>query len=487
MQSKISGQTHKLKQQEAFDFSEQYFNQQEQQEQIGVIKDLAGQAINQSLTLAKPNPLGKPRLDQYYRIESFINQGSQARVYLCNSTDSTDNKQYVLKHYKLKSQGQYEVILQEIKYLQDLRICQNIIQLKSVYLSERSLYMIIDYAEQGDLNQQIRQGMKFDEEQLKIIMIQLLLAIDLTHKFSIIHRDLKPENILLMNQETLEIQISDFGLSCNNDDFKRKTQYCGTPGYIAPEIIQGNEFDYKSDIFSLGSVMYFLIKGRCFFKGINSRERLIDNLRRDPKKIYKSLSGIVSEEGIKLLVQMLSVNPNTRPTAEECLKCLILNRRSQNNHLLSNNQQTDDLKINYNKIVRTYRQGKNQIYQNMSSLISTSPLLNGTQTAELAPSDSVIQSRKNKSKQYQITNDLSKNNLEFTFKKYSNNIDPVEVPEIIKKPEVFDEQEGNVSIDYYDDDKKFLNNMDRLAINEIQDDDRLMCLKNQTRCFRIFI
>jgi len=83
------------------------------------------------------------------------------------------------------------------------------------------------------------------------------------HQKRIVHRDLKPENILLNSKEdgVLDVRIADFGLAVELQEEEKLTKKCGTPSYIAPEVLEGNGYDFKADIFSLGSLMYNLTTG----------------------------------------------------------------------------------------------------------------------------------------------------------------------------------------------------------------------------------
>ena len=108
-------------------------------------------------------------------------------------------------------------------------------------------------------------------------MAQLLLAIDLIHRHGIIHRDIKPDNILLMDRTELKICISDLGMACLATDEAETKLKCGTPGYVAPDVLKGAQFTTKSDIFSIGSFFFNLITNGNLFLGRNGKEVLMAN------------------------------------------------------------------------------------------------------------------------------------------------------------------------------------------------------------------
>lgn len=85
------------------------------------------------------------------------------------------------------------------------------------------------------------------------------------HRKQIIHRDIKPDNILLLDKDDLKICISDLGLACKINDESSINMKCGTPGFVAPEVLKGLKFSYKSDIFGMGAFFYACLTAKSLF------------------------------------------------------------------------------------------------------------------------------------------------------------------------------------------------------------------------------
>ena len=101
---------------------------------------------------------------------------------------------------------------------------------------------------------------------------------DLIHKKNIIHRDIKPDNILIMDRQKLIVQIADLGFACRDDDLQKIKIRCGTPGYVAPELLYKDSATSKVDIFSLGCVFFNLITFGFLFQGRDVKEVINSNM-----------------------------------------------------------------------------------------------------------------------------------------------------------------------------------------------------------------
>jgi serine/threonine protein kinase len=117
----------------------------------------------------------------------------------------------------------------------------------------------------------------------------------------------------------LKVCIADLGLACRASDRDDLNFKCGTPGYVAPELLKGFAFCPKSDIFSLGSMFYNMVTGKMLFSGSDTHQILFKNKYLDTTSIIETTCMHVSFECRDLLKKMTVSNPDSRPLAEECL------------------------------------------------------------------------------------------------------------------------------------------------------------------------
>eukprot|EP00347_Sterkiella_histriomuscorum_P022236 403331192 len=181
--------------------------------------------------------------------------------------------------------------------------------------------MVLEYQEGGTLLNKLGPQRKLIERDLQTIMAQLLLAIDFMHQRNIVHRDLKLENVLLNSIEEgeFEIRIADYGLACEILPGTLNYQKCGTPSYIAPEVLDGTGYTTKSDLFGVGSIMYNLITGKFLFHSNNVKDLLILNRECNLQHVSEHIKDI-SDLGRDLLIKLLYKNPNQRLNAKQALQ-----------------------------------------------------------------------------------------------------------------------------------------------------------------------
>ena len=186
--------------------------------------------------------------------------------------------------------------------------CPFIVNIKSAFQDSQKLYMVSEFMQGGDMFFHMHDGqiVIFNNEKTKFYIIELVLAIEFLHKKNMIYRDLKPENILL--DEKGHVKLTDFGLSKILDEDNEKTfTICGTPQYLAPEVLLKKGYDKAVDWWSLGCVMYEMLSGRlpfCIKRGMKLSQIIYEKGVEYPKSLTK--------EAIDLIQKLLVIDPKKR-------------------------------------------------------------------------------------------------------------------------------------------------------------------------------
>jgi serine/threonine protein kinase len=200
----------------------------------------------------------------------------------------------------------------------------NIVKLYDIIIisnPDNAVYMIMEYCELGDL-QKFQNKKPFSEKYIQQYMIQLRDALKYLYDNNIVHRDLKPQNILLTN--SLHIKITDFGLARNTiqsnfkeDDTEKEIEqelfstYCGSPIYMSPELLNKQNYNSKSDLWSVGVILYELITGTPPYIAKNITQ-LINKVNYEPINLDKIDKKIISPECFDLLTKLLHNDKHSR-------------------------------------------------------------------------------------------------------------------------------------------------------------------------------
>jgi hypothetical protein len=254
-------------------------------------------------------------IEQDYLIIKNIDSGKFGSVKLCQSTSNEKQKKYALKEVK-KDQLEDLKILQhlfnEISFLKKFKH-KNIIKLYRVYEDFDNVYLVLEYVPHGNLLKRIISRKKLSESEVAMFARKLFKTLEYIHGFGILHRDLKLENILMSHsKKCYKFKIADFGLSCFID--KSKKMKSGSPGYMAPEILRGQPYSTKIDIFSAGVIIYTLLSGGCPFLSHTPEKTLEQNTLCQinfESKLLKHLS----DSCINFMRKILCPDSIIRPTA----------------------------------------------------------------------------------------------------------------------------------------------------------------------------
>ncbi|CAK61430.1 unnamed protein product (macronuclear) [Paramecium tetraurelia] len=262
----------------------------------------------------------KRSFKEKYVIEKLIGKGNFAKVYLC--TKKQDKQQLAVKAFEkcnMNKDTDKQALIKEIQIMRKLNY-KGLIKMHEVFEDDAHVLLIQDYLQGGELQKQIEQNQKHSEQIVASILATLLDSLDYLHKQNILHRDLKPENMILRKNGVLEdVVIADFGLADFYDPLGNYMfQRCGTPGFVAPEILQDKLYDTKVDIFSVGCLMFLLISGKSPFKGKTYNEVVMRNFHC--KVDYCSIENIISKVGFSLLKLLLHPRPSQRPQPRDALR-----------------------------------------------------------------------------------------------------------------------------------------------------------------------
>ncbi|KAG6420587.1 hypothetical protein SASPL_117135 [Salvia splendens] len=274
-----------------------------------------GSAASLSLKSPKQKELQGLLLGRY-DVGRVIGHGTFAKVYHARNVKTGEGVAIkVTDKEKILKVGLMAHIKREISILRRVRH-PNIVQLFEVMATKSKIFFVMEFVKGGELFSKVAKG-RLKEEVARKYFQQLISAVAFCHARGVYHRDLKPENILL--DEDGNLKVSDFGLSAIPEQIKQDGlfhTFCGTPAYVAPEVLSRKGYDAaKVDIWSCGVILFVLMAGYLPFHD--------QNVMFMYKKIHKGdfrCPRWFSPELIRLLTRLLDINPETRITIPEIME-----------------------------------------------------------------------------------------------------------------------------------------------------------------------
>lgn len=233
-----------------------------------------------------------------FEILHLVGEGSFGKVFQVRKKDTGQvYAMKVLKKKKLVDEGEVEHTRTE----KNILINNNhpfLVNLKFAFQTEKKIYFVLDYVNGGELFFHLKKERRFDEDKVRFYAAEITLALEHLHSLGIIYRDLKPENVLL--ESTGHIRLTDFGLSkAGLQATKGKTTtFCGTPEYLAPEVIKGTSYSYEIDWWSLGTIMYEMFTSQPPFACRNQSQmyqRILNETPYYPNYIPASAKAIMNQ------------------------------------------------------------------------------------------------------------------------------------------------------------------------------------------------
>jgi serine/threonine protein kinase len=237
---------------------------------------------------------------------------------MCYAMKSNDSQRLyagkVISKMSLQKKSAKKKLLAEIKIHRSLNH-KNIVKFERFFEDRNNVYILLEMCTNQTLMEMLKRRKRMTEAETQCLMWQLLCAVKYLHSNNVIHRDLKLGNLFLY--EDMEIKVGDFGLAARLEHSnERKTTLCGTPNYIAPEILQNSKrgHSFQVDIWSMGVIMYTLLIGRPPFE------------TNSVKKTYQKIQGNiysfpqhtrVSSAAKELISKLLHPHPDHRPTLQD--------------------------------------------------------------------------------------------------------------------------------------------------------------------------
>jgi serine/threonine protein kinase len=269
-----------------------------------------------------------------FHVEKPIGAGAFAQV--LKAREKLTGVYYAIKGFNksnvLQSESGREALWNEIEMLRKVQGKSNVIALHEVHETKNSIYLVMDYVEGGDLSEFISKNKKIPEAVIRIIVCGILKGLEGLEKESIYHRDLKPANIMLKQTNNIipeDVVIVDFGLAATSYDTNPIFKRCGTPGYIAPEVISMKndnklfQIPSKCDIYSTGVIMHMLCTGTSLFDKTeyDGNTILKKNLMSKidfPSQVFSKLS-----EKCNLVVKgLIQTEPSQRLTLRQAINLM---------------------------------------------------------------------------------------------------------------------------------------------------------------------
>mmetsp|Transcript_86472 Transcript_86472/g.242026 ORF Transcript_86472/g.242026 Transcript_86472/m.242026 type:complete len:655 (+) Transcript_86472:138-2102(+) len=244
-----------------------------------------------------------------YILDKRIGKGSYATVWK-GHVDGGDEV-VAVKVVSRQTVTETAQLRQEVDVLRRISHA-NIVRFCDLKKSASHYYLVLEYCAGGDLSQFLRERGRVQESHARKFLTQITAGLGVLHRENVIHRDLKPQNILLSNSSNDPVlKIADFGFARALQPQDMAATVCGSPLYMAPEILRHEPYDTKADLWSVGAIFFELLLGRPPFSGTNPMQ-LLANIEKCDRLSFEGAQATVSIEGQDLLRALLVRLPAQR-------------------------------------------------------------------------------------------------------------------------------------------------------------------------------
>ena len=286
-------------------------------------------SMETGLTLRTEDGPKKFIFENEYELMTKLRSGSYGTVY--STRQKATQKEYAVKiidRTKLKPKDD-DGVFREVSIMKELVDVENVVTLIDFYEQPKTFYVVQFFALGGDVFDKIAKRTSYTEQDARELAVKLLKTMAAIHERKICHRDMKPENLLLSNKhDDTSILLADFGFAKHVPEDGLKTR-CGTPAFVAPEILVGNRYNEQVDMWSVGCLLYMLIGGYPPFQD-ESHRGLFRKIRAADFTFHDMYWRNVSIHAKQLISKLLTVDPIFRLDAKAALATTWLEIKSEN-------------------------------------------------------------------------------------------------------------------------------------------------------------
>ena len=262
------------------------------------------------------------KIEEGYKIIKYLGSGKFSTVY--QAERQLDQKLValkIIKIYDMMDKNTVDKCLQEVELLKKVNH-PFIVKYLDSFMAKNQLFIAIEWADKGDVKRLIKkyklEGDLIDESKVIEYTKEIASALNHMHERRIIHRDLKPANILIFSDGTFKLGDLGLGRAMSDETFKAFSRV-GTPLYMAPEVINSNGYDFKSDNWSLGCVVYELVTLRSPFQ-TNEKISMMDLFNKINSGQFQKIENNKYKTANKIIEGLLKKDPNQRMELKEVIK-----------------------------------------------------------------------------------------------------------------------------------------------------------------------
>ncbi|KAI8382463.1 kinase-like domain-containing protein [Blakeslea trispora] len=286
-------------------------------DELQLIRPSSNQSRNKFFRILFPPRYEATSCEQEYVFGQVLGRGNFASVR--HATHRGNGSSVAIKVFEksrfAKRSKMVDSIINEVSIMHNMKKHPFVVQMIRTFNETHRMYLVLEYVPDGELFQYVVDNKSLDENTTRFIFWQLFTAIKYLHSNGIAHRDLKPENVLIADKKTLHIKVTDFGLArwaYRNQTFDSQ---CGTPNYVAPEVLGSSEdrsYDNRCDLWSLGVMLYICLCGFPPFSEENGPPSMKMQIKLAKYDFPSPYWSKISDEAKNLVKSLLVVDPTER-------------------------------------------------------------------------------------------------------------------------------------------------------------------------------